>query len=90
MLRERSERRKIEEKKRFGHKTIISPRPLGGGGARRVRPPPLDPLVPQILNVNLTVFLNIYKSRINPLIVVRKYKNVFWSQGTDMFNYKQL
>jgi len=38
MIRERSERGKIEKNKRFGHKKIIGPRPLGGG-ARRVRPP---------------------------------------------------
>jgi len=38
MIRERSERGKIEKILRFGHKKNIGPRPLGG--ARRVRPPP--------------------------------------------------
>jgi len=38
MLKIKRERRKKWEKKRFGHKKIIGPRPLGGG--RRVRPPP--------------------------------------------------
>jgi len=37
------ERGKNEKNCRFVHKKIIRPRPLGGG--RRVRPPPLDPLV---------------------------------------------
>jgi len=32
---------KIEKNKRFGHKKSAAVR----GGARRVRPPPLDPLV---------------------------------------------
>jgi len=41
MIRERSERGKIEKKKRFGHKQIIGPRPLGGAPGAR----PLDPLV---------------------------------------------
>jgi len=44
MIRERSERGKIEKNKRFGHKKIIGPRPLGGGRAPGA-PPPLDPLV---------------------------------------------
>ena len=43
--RERSERRKIVKTKRFGHKKILGPRPLGGGGRAPGAPPPLDPLV---------------------------------------------
>jgi len=31
IIRERSERRKIEKIERFGHKKIKGPRPLGGG-----------------------------------------------------------
>jgi len=37
--REWRERRKIEKYYSFGHTKIIGPRPLGGGGGRRVRPP---------------------------------------------------
>ena len=44
MIRERSERGKIEKIKRFGHKKIIGPRPLGGARTG-CAPPPLDPLV---------------------------------------------
>jgi len=43
MNRERSEQGKIEKNKRFGHKKIIGPQPLGG--ARAGCGPPLDPLV---------------------------------------------
>jgi len=36
---ERSERGKIEKNKRFGHKKIIGPRPLGGARAGCAPPP---------------------------------------------------
>jgi len=42
------EREKIEKNKRFGHKKIIGPRPLGG--ARAGCAPPLDPLVVAVMN----------------------------------------
>ena len=41
--RKRSERKRVEEMKRFRHKKIIGPRPLGAGA--QGAPPPLDPLV---------------------------------------------
>jgi len=44
MICEQSERKKEKEIKRFGHKKIIGPRPLGGS-------PPLDPLV----SINTTI-----------------------------------
>ena len=48
--------RKNEKNWRFGHKIIIGPRPLGGG-ARRVRPPPLDPLVSYIYFIKYPFYL---------------------------------